>query len=117
MIQELRNIADASINFELRSFNIGYPLLYSGIVSNQARAFLNSEDWQNHIKQNGKTLNYEIIKKVMLEYDVYKSLNDFLKTKKYQIAGFETEKHGFITKENLQKAGFTGMYGLSNMNV
>ena len=44
----------------------------------------------------------------MLEGDVYKALNDFLKTKGIYISGFGTEKHGFVTKENLQKAGFTG---------
>ena len=44
----------------------------------------------------------------MLENNVYKPLQDFLKTKNYPITGFETEKHGFVTKENLQKAGFSG---------
>lgn len=107
-INQLWDIAKDSITFNLQSFNIGYPLLYSDILKNHVLAFIDSKDWQNHVKQNGKKLDYGIIKKVMLEGDVYKALNDFLKTKGIYISGFGTEKHGFVTKENLQKAGFTG---------
>ena len=107
-IKQLWNKAEDSIQYNLQSFNIGYPLLYSDVLKNHIQAFLNSKDWQSHVKQNGRTLNYEIIKKIMLENNIYKPLNDFLKTKGYYISSFETEKHGFITKENLQKAGFTG---------
>ena len=108
IIDQLWDIAKDSIIFDLQSFNIGYPLLYSDILKNHIQAFIDSKDWQNHIKQNGKKLDYEIIKEVMLRNDVYKPLNDFLKTKGYYISDFETEKHGFVTKENLQKTGFTG---------
>jgi hypothetical protein len=104
----LWDIAKDSIALNLNSFNIGYPLLYSDVLKNHIQAFIDSEDWQNHIKQNGKNLNYEIIRKVMIEANAYKPLNKFLKTKNYYISGFETEKHGFVTKENLQKAGFSG---------
>jgi hypothetical protein len=77
-------------------------------LKNHIQAFTDSKNWQNHIKQNGKKLDYKIIKETMLKSDIYKPLNDFLKTKGYYISGFETEKHGFITKKNLQKAGFPG---------
>ncbi|MBU8892331.1 MAG: hypothetical protein KOO66_06100 [Bacteroidales bacterium] len=107
-IDGLWSIAKDSIKFDLQSFNIGYPLLYSDILKNHIRAFLDSEDWQNHLRQNGKKLNYEIIKRVMLDNNVYQPLNEFLKTKGYQISGFETEKHGFVTKENLLNAGYSG---------
>ncbi|MCK5169114.1 MAG: hypothetical protein KAQ75_04470 [Bacteroidales bacterium] len=107
-INQLWNIAKDSITFNLQSFNIGYPLLYSDILKNNIQAFIDSKDWQNHIKQNGEKLDYNIIKKVMLDADVYQPLNDFLKTKGFYISGFETEKHGFVTKENLQKVSFTG---------
>lgn len=107
-VEYLWNIADDSIPLNLKSANIGYPLIYSDVLSNHIQAFLHSEQWQNHLKQNGKKLNYEIIKKVMLKQDVYKPFNDFLKLKGYHISGFSTEKHGFVTKENLQKAGFAG---------
>lgn len=108
IIDKLWRIAEDSINMELNSFNIGYPLEYRDVLNNHIRAFIESENWQNHVTLNGKKLNYEIIKTVMLNADVYKPLNDFLKTKGYFISGFETEKHGFVTKENLQKAGFLG---------
>ncbi len=106
-INQLWNIAKDSIALNLNSFNIGYPLLYSDVLKNHIQAFIDSEDWQKHVKQNGKTLNYEIIKKVILEANVYKPLNSFLRTKNYHISEFETEKHGFVTKENLQNAGFS----------
>jgi len=107
-INQLWDIAEDSIEFNLKSFNIGYPLLYMDVLRNHIHAFMDSEDWQNHVKQNGKTLDYQIIKKVMLEANIYMPLNYFLKTKGYFISGFETEKHGFVTKGNLQKEGYQG---------
>ncbi len=107
-INQLWDIAKDSITFDLQSFNIGYPLLYSDILKNHIQAFIESENWQNHVKLNGKKLDYNIIKKVMLDANVYQALNDFLKTKGFYISGFETEKHGFVTKEKLLKAGFSG---------
>lgn len=107
-INQLWDIAYDTITFKLQSFNIGYPLLYSDVLKSHIQAFLDSEEWQNHVKQNGKKLDYEIIKRVMLEANIYMPLDDFLNSKGYSISGFETEKHGFVTKENLQKAGYSG---------
>ena len=106
-INQLWNIARDSINFELQSFNIAYPLLYSDVLRNHIQAFLSSNEWQDHIKLNGKKLDYELIKKIMLDYNTYKPLNEFLNSKGYHISGFSTEKHGYVTKKNLQKAGFS----------
>ena len=39
-----------SIETDLQSFNIGYPLLYSDILNNQIQAFLYSDEWQKHVK-------------------------------------------------------------------
>jgi len=105
-IKKLWELTEDSIQYDLQSLSIGYPLQYSDVLKNHIQAFINSEAWQNHVKKNGKKLNYEIIKQVILDYDVYKPLHDFLKTKSYEFSGFSTEKHGFVTKENLQKAGF-----------
>ncbi|MFP4025317.1 MAG: hypothetical protein ACLFVR_12400 [Thiohalospira sp.] len=107
-INQLWETADDSIDIKLQSFNIGYPLLYSDIMINHIRAFQESDEWQNHVQKNGKALNYNFIQKIMIEKDVYAPLTSFLKTKKYTLSGFETEKHGFVTKEILQKAGFRG---------
>ncbi len=108
VINQLWQIAEDSIIISLESFNIGYPLLYSDIFKNHIRAFLNSKNWQEHVKNNGKELDYQIIKAVMTENNIYEPLYDFLQSKNYEINGIETEKHGFVTKENLQKAGFSG---------
>lgn len=107
-LNQLWKIAEDSIQYSLQSLNIGYPLLYSDILKNHINAFLNSKEWQHHIEQNGKKLDYKIIKKVMVKNNVYQPLNAFLEAKGYTITGFSTEKHGFVTKENLQKAGFSG---------
>lgn len=107
-MNQLWEIAKDSISFKLQSFNIGYPLLYSDILKNHIQAFSDSKEWQYHISKNGKKLDYEIMKKVMFNSNVYKPLNEFLNTKGYFISGFETEKHGFVTKEYLQKAGYSG---------
>jgi len=105
-INQLWDIAKDSIEMNLESFNISYPLYYSDVLKNHIKAFNDSKEWQNHVKLFGKKLDYDMIKKVMLESNVYKPLIDFLKTKDYSVKEYETEKHGFVTKENLQKAGF-----------
>lgn len=107
-LDELWKIAADSININISAFFIGYPQEYSDIFLNQIEAFQKSEKWQQHLIEKGKTLDYKLIHDIMMEYNVYGPLNDFLKTHNYQIAGFSTEKHGFATKESLKKAGFTG---------
>lgn len=108
ILKQLWEIAEDSIQMNLQSFNIGYPLLYTDILEKHINAFINSKEWQDHVKKNVKKLDYQIIKDVMIKYNVYEPLNDFLKSKNYEVKEIETEKHGFITKENLQKAGFSG---------
>ena len=108
MIEILWKMATDSISIQLSSFFIGYPEEYSDIYQNQINAFIRSEKWQNHIKKNGKTLDYQLLHDVMMENNVYKPWNEFLLTKGYRITAFSTEKHGFATKESLKKAGFTG---------
>lgn len=107
-IEILWNIASDSINIELNRVFIGYPEEYSDIYLNQINAFYQSEKWQHHIKINGKTLDYKIIHEVMMDFNVYKPLNDFLFERGYRITGFSTEKHGFATRESLKNYGFTG---------
>lgn len=107
-IEQLWNIAQDSISMNLKSIIIGYPQVYKDILQNHIEAFKQSKEWQSHVNENGKTLNIELIKKIMFESDMYKPLNDLLRTKGYQVSGFETEKHGFITKENQLKAGYSG---------
>jgi len=100
--------ATDSIEINLNSIFIGYPSEYIDILTNHILAFTLSDEWQNHIEKNGKTLDYKLMQQIMLDYNVYKPLNDFLLTKGYQIKGFSTEKHGFVTKEELIKLGYSG---------
>ena len=107
-IEILWALASDSIKIQLNRVFIGYPEEYSDIFTNHVLAFIASANWQNHVKDKGKTLDYDLIHQVMIDYNVYKPLHDFLLTKAYRISGFLTEKHGFATIENLKKAGFTG---------
>jgi len=107
-IETLWNIASDSINIQLNNVFIGYPEEYSDIYLNQINAFNQSEKWQHHVKKNGKTLDNKIMHEIMMDYNVYKPLNDFLFERGYRITGFSTEKHGFATRESLKKYGFYG---------
>ena len=107
-IETLWNIASDSITIQLNRVFIGFPEEYSDIFLNQINAFNQSDKWQNHIKKNGKTLDNKIMHEVMLEHNVYKPLSDFLFNKGYKTIYFSTEKHGFATRESLEKYGFTG---------
>lgn len=107
-IKALWDMASDSININLNRVFIGYPEEYSDIFLNQINAFNQSEKWQNHIKKNGKTIDYKLIHEIMMDYNVYKPLNDFLFEKGYKIKGFSTEKHGFATQVSLKKYGFSG---------
>ncbi|OFX83373.1 MAG: hypothetical protein A2W99_11805 [Bacteroidetes bacterium GWF2_33_16] len=108
IIERLLKSASDSIVLNLNTIFIGYPIEYEDIFENHINAFQNSVEWQNHVRNTGKTLDYKLIRKIMLDSNVYKPLNDFLETMGYYIIGFETEKHGFATKENLKKAGLSG---------
>jgi hypothetical protein len=108
IIQKLWNLAKDSIAIELNSFNIGYPASYIDVLKNHIIAFNSSEEWQEHIQANGKQLDYAAIKRIMLTGNVYKPLTIFFKKMAIPLQVFDTEKHGFVTKENLLKAGFTG---------
>ncbi|HAN17350.1 MAG: hypothetical protein A2X13_00705 [Bacteroidetes bacterium GWC2_33_15] len=107
-IEFLWNRATDSIQINLNTIFIGYPEEYHDILINHIQAFNSSAEWQNHLKKHGKKLDYKLIHKIMLDYNVYKPLNDFLLTRGYEISEYTTEKHGFITKETLIKAGFSG---------
>lgn len=91
------------IEIEIDSINIGVPKLYADIFSIYIETFLKSEKWMNSSNKN-EVLMREIIK----ESKIYKSLEEFLFVKSYKIKEFSTEKHGFISKETLLKKGKTG---------
>jgi hypothetical protein len=69
---------------------------------------MNSKNWKNHLKAEGKTINVNLITEEMYKGDVYKPLNDFFRLKEYEISGFQTEKHGFVSRDELIRHGFEG---------
>ncbi len=93
------------IPIRLTSANIGYPLQYEDVLNSQIKAFKESEAWQAHVSKNGKTLDYSLLRSVMLEAHVYGPFEDFLKARGYAVVGLPTEKHGFIPKEKLKTLG------------
>ncbi|MGE0088047.1 MAG: hypothetical protein AB7S50_01070 [Bacteroidales bacterium] len=107
-IEILWKMAEDSISIALNRVFIGYPEEYSDIFLNQINAFNQSEEWQHHIKKNGKTLNNKIMHEIMMDYNVYEPLNNLLSEKGFRIIDFSTEKHGFATRESLKNHGFTG---------
>lgn len=106
IIDELWSHADESINVELSTADVGYPLQFPDIMPDYIQAFLDSEEWMTHVSLKGKELNYELMHKVIYENDVFRPLTDLLYLHGYYITGVSTEKHGFVTKEDLTKYGF-----------
>ena len=100
---------DSEIN--LQSVHIGYPLEYTDILMRHIDGFKNSTKWNEYVSQNGKKPNYKLTAEIMLELDVYKPLNDFLKTKGLEIVDMSLEKIGLVLPEILDK------YGLDNKTI
>jgi hypothetical protein len=97
---------DSKIN--LQGVHVGYPLEYNDVLMRHIAEFNNSTKWNDYVKQNGKKPNYELTAEIMLETDVYKPLNDFLKLKGFEIVNMSVEKIGRVQPELLEK------YGLDN---
>lgn len=107
-VQYIRTLLDSAhqaIDIRLTSVNVGYPLLYADVLKNHVTAFKLSPDWQAHVKNKGKTLDYALIKSTMLAGHVYQPLEDLLKEYGFEITGFSTEKHGFVMKDQLIELG------------
>ncbi len=99
-------IVEMENKISLTHVSVGYPLEYTDVLINQIEAFKNSPQWQPHLYESKLWLDYELIKATMLEADVYKPLNNFLKTKGFHISGFHLEKHGYVTKNKLEELGY-----------
>lgn len=90
---------------QLTGANIGYPLEYDDVLQRQIQAFKRSPEWQAHLNQHGKQLNYELMRKIMIENHVYAPFEALLAEFGYAITGLSTEKHGFVPKEALKQMG------------
>lgn len=107
-IDSLWSLARDSIKIELSAADLGYPLEFKSRIKEYIEAFLDSEEWMGHVSVNGKTVNCEIMHKVIFENEIYPELTELFKKHGYTVTGISTEKHGFIIENELKKYGFTG---------
>lgn len=108
-IDKLWTAAKDSIEIDLTSIMVGYPLEYKDVLSNQIVAFRDSPEWNTN---EDKLKDYDLMRKIMMQNNVYRPLDSLLRLKGISIIGFSTEKHGFVPKEELEALGFD-----SEMNV
>lgn len=98
-------VAEKYTEIQLSTASVGYPSEYNDILKRHIAAFKNSAAWNDYVDKNGNIPNYELTKSIMLDADVYKPLNDFLKAKGYEIADLGLEKIGYIDPKSLENAG------------
>jgi len=107
-IKRLWNIASDSIDISLSSVNIGYPMEYKDVLKRQIEAFLSDKEWREFVNENGKKVNYELTRKIMLDHGVYDQISPLLQEKGYKVIGLSTEKHGFVSADQLKALGYEG---------
>lgn len=100
-INELWLIADDSIEADLSSIMIGYPLQYEDVLKNQILAFRDSLEWKEGVFQN-----YQLMRDLMKKKTVYYPLDSLLEKRGLMIQGFSTEKHGYVPNLVLKNSGF-----------
>ncbi|MTI41057.1 hypothetical protein [Fulvivirga lutimaris] len=105
LVNELWSIAEDSIELNLKSLMLGYPLEYKDVLQNQIIAFRDNPEW-NDINQEETFQNYKLMRDIMKTKSVYYPLDSLLETKGMAIQEFSTEKHGYVPREELKKLGF-----------
>lgn len=107
-VLHIKNLWDSAaklVKMELTSINVGYPLEYNDVLRKHVAAFNTSAAWQDHVKKNGRTLNYPLMRRVMRDGQVYSALEEVMKGFGYELVDFSTEKHGFLTTKQLEDLG------------
>lgn len=105
LINILWDIAQDSIELNLTSLMIGYPLEYQDVLQNQILAFRDTPEW-NDVREEDLFQNYGLMRGIMKSKRVYYPLDSLLETKGLVIQEFSTEKHGYVPKDELKKLGF-----------
>ncbi|MBN2789686.1 MAG: hypothetical protein JXR69_05825 [Candidatus Delongbacteria bacterium] len=111
VIEFLWNEGKDSINIDLKSVSVGYPSQYKDILLKQIEVFSNDPKWQKYTvyrKNNNKPswdIDHELIETIMMEGNVYSSLDELLVKFGYKIKGFSIEKIGFATQKIIDKYG------------
>ena len=96
----------------ITSLRLLSPHNYPDIATNQINAFNQDKEWKNkanHRIDNKATLmlvtTYNKTVEMMLRYDIYKPINDFLKQKGFSISDYAVEKMGYISEEKQRSTG------------
>ncbi|XOV93706.1 MAG: hypothetical protein ACFHWX_03145 [Bacteroidota bacterium] len=107
ILSSLWRESNQKIDIQLTSFNVGYPLEYNDILTNQIQTFAASELWLNHVRANGKNPDYRLIEMIMFSNGIY-PLDELVADFDYEITGISIEKVGFVESERLIGMGFDG---------
>lgn len=97
--------ANRDAPLELQKVYVGSPLSYNDVQKRHIKVFQHSSKWKAHLKEKGRTVDYQLVADIMLETDVYKPLNDFLKLKGFEIINISLEKVGLIPSKLLEDDG------------
>lgn len=88
------------------------PHNYPDVATNQVRAFNQDKEWKNESDNSidkKETLmpvtTYDKTREMMLKFDVYQPINDFLKQKGFSISDYAVEKMGDISEEKQKSMG------------
>jgi hypothetical protein len=108
VIRRLWDSVKDDIPIELTGVDVGHPRLFTDITAYHVRTFLSSPEWQKHVRRNGKAVNHDLTNQVMMGGEVYAPLDSLLEGFGYRIVGYSTEKHGFMSAQELKQLGFTG---------
>ncbi len=96
-------VVNRNSKINLQSVHVGYPMEYKDILIRHIDGFKNSTKWIEYVEQNGKKPNDKLTAEIMLELDVYKPLNDFLKSKGFEIVDIRLEEINYILPEALEE--------------
>jgi hypothetical protein len=102
---------DNEINLSEVSVHIGYPIEHGDVLKRHLNGFNKSKKWLEYVAKNYKNPDYKLTAELMLELDVYKPLNDFLKSKGFEMVEISLEKIGLVQPELLEE------YGLDNKTI
>lgn len=105
VLSKLWSEADKKINIQLKSINVGHPLEYNDVLTDQVQAFSTSGQWGNRIITNDQNIDYSLVEDVMMENQVY-PLEELLNAFGYSIKGYNIEKVGFVEPSRLIGIGY-----------
>ena len=111
VIEFLWSSGKDSINIDLKSLTVGYPVQFKDILEKQIEVFNNSPKWQKYTvyRKNNNipswNIDHELIETIMLEGEVYKVLDELLVKFGYNIKGISVEKIGYVTQKNIDRYG------------